>query len=249
MKKVKEEKSLPADRRVHIAGLKGGQRVVSISAESEQKETKTEKVETKKETKEKKERARGKKYQSSRSKIDKNKFYTTPDAVKTLKEISYSKFDETVELHALVKKDSLSVNVTLPHSFGKSKAIEVANEKTIEKLEKGKVDFDVLLSTADFMPKLVKFAKILGPKGLMPNPKNGTLIKKTSDADKFASNSMTIKTEKKAPLIHTTVGKLSMDPKNLEENVESALTAINKRLILKAYLKSTMSPSIKLSLS
>ncbi len=241
MKKIKEEK-------IHISGLKGGQRITAISAEQEQKETKTEKEEIKKENKEKKERARGKKYQTGRSKIDKNKLYTTSDAVKTLKEINYTEFDETVELHALVKRDSLSVNVALPHSFGKSKTIEVANEKTLEKLEKGKVDFDVLLSTAEFMPKLVKYAKILGPKGLMPNPKNGTLIKKTSDADKFSGNSMTIKTEKKAPLIHTVVGKLSMDPKNLEENIESALSGINKRLILKAYLKSTMSPSIKLSL-
>jgi len=148
----------------------------------------------------------------------------------------------------IVKKQGLVVNVTLPHSAGKEKKIEVASDETIKKLESGKVDFDLLLSTADFMPKLVKFAKILGPKGLMPNPKNGTIIKTESDAKKFSGNTKTIKTEKEAPLIHTSFGKFSQKDSELIENANAILKAIDKKQIVRAFMKSTMSPSIKLQI-
>ncbi len=98
------------------------------------------------------------------------------------------------------------------------------------------------------MPKLVKFAKMLGPKGLMPNPKNGTLIKTAAEAKKFSGNSKTIKTEKEAPLIHTSFGKLSQKDKELIENANAILTSINAKQIVRAYVKSTMSPSLKISI-
>lgn len=189
---------------------------------------------------------RGKSYLEKKALVDPNKKYTTSHAVELVKKTSYSKFDGSVELHATVKKDGLSVNVNLPHSTGKTKKIEIADDKTIEKLQKGTVDFDVLLATADMMPKLVPFARILGPKGLMPNPKNGTLIKDKKSADSFSASTMTVKTEKKAPLIHTTFGKVSQDEKQLEENLEAVVEAIGKRQILKAFIKASMGPSIKL---
>jgi large subunit ribosomal protein L1 len=148
----------------------------------------------------------------------------------------------------LVKKEGLSTSVTLPHSTGKSKKIELANDATIAKLKEGKVEFDVLLATAEMMPKLVPFARLLGPRGLMPNPKNGTLIKNEKDAGKFAADAMTVKTEKKQPVIHTSVGKVSMGEKDLDENINAVLDAVGRKAILKAYVKSTMSPSVKLSL-
>jgi len=129
----------------------------------------------------------------------------------------------------------------------KAKRIEVADAKTLDKLKSGKVDFDVLLATADMMPKLVPFARLLGPKGLMPNPKNGTLIKSAKDAEKFSGNTMTIKTEKSAPLIHTTIGKVSQDEKELEENVNAIFDAVGRKQIERAFISSTMSPSIKIS--
>ncbi len=196
---------------------------------------------------EKIEKIRGKKYKETKSKIDSTKNYKMDEAIRFLKEASdIAKFDQTLELHIIVKKVGLSVNVKLPHSGGKEKKIEVASDETIKKLETGKIDFDVLLATADMMPKLVKFAKILGPKGMMPNPKNGTLIKNAADAKSFSGNAKTIKTEKEAPLIHTSFGKLSQSEKDLSENADAIINAIDKKKIVKAYMKSTMSPALKI---
>ncbi len=191
---------------------------------------------------------RGKKYKDAKTKINSIQNYKVDVAIKLLKELSSAKFDETLELHLIVKKQGLSTNVSLPYSSGKEKKIEVADDSTIKKLETGKVDFDVLLATADFMPKLVKFAKILGPRGMMPNPKNGTLIKSAAEAKKFGRNTKTIKTEKEAPLIHTSFGKLSQKDNELIENAKTILDAINEKQIIRVYMKSTMSPSLKISI-
>lgn len=213
-------------------------------------ETEQNPEESKKEVKKREivEKVRGKKYIEAKGKIDRNKSYKASDAITLVKDSSYSAFDGTMEVHLVVKKIGVSANVTLPHSAGKAKKIEVASEETIKKLQAGKVDFDVLLATADFMPKLVAFAKILGPRGLMPNPKTGTLIKSEKDADKFSANTQSLKTEKIAPLIHTTFGKVSQKNEELEENLEAILKGIGRLQIVRAYIKSSMSPSVKLAI-
>ncbi|MBU0569865.1 hypothetical protein KKB40_03720, partial [Patescibacteria group bacterium] len=176
----------------------------------------------------------------------------------------YSKFDGTMELHINIKpagkkKGAFSKSVTLPHSAGKAKKIEIASETTVKKLKAGKIDFDVLLSTAEMMPKLVPFARLLGPKGLMPNPKTGTLIKTqptreatarqaTKEAEKFGGNTITVKAERKQPIIHTSFGKVSQKESELSENAEAIFKAIGKRQIVKAFMKATMSPSVKLKI-
>lgn len=193
--------------------------------------------------------SRGKNYLAAKIKIDKSKTYSLSDAIKIIKDIKYSNFDETMELHLVVKKVPTTAQVTLPHSFGKGKRVVVASDKVITELEKNKINFDLLLATPDFMPKLVSFARVLGPKGLMPNPKNGTIIKSKKDADKFSANTLNLKTEKEVPLIHTSFGKVSMDDKKLTENAEIILKELGKnKQIVKAFAKSTMSPSIKLSI-
>ncbi len=188
---------------------------------------------------------RSKKYRESYSKISKDRLYKLPEAITLVKEASYSSFDGTMELHMTIKKEGFSTNVTLPHSFGKQKRIVVADETVVEQLKAGKIEFDVLLSTADMMPKLVPFARLLGPRGLMPNPKNGTLIKNAKEADNFSTAATTLKTEKKAPVIHTAVGKVSQSNEDLTQNIETIFSAIGTRQILRVYLKSTMSPSVK----
>lgn len=193
-------------------------------------------------------RVRGKKYASVRSKVDHNRSYTISDALKLVKETSFSKFDGTVELHAQIKKGSLSVNITLPHQFGNVKVVEFADDKTIEKLKTGKIDFDVLVATADIMPKLVAFARILGPKGMMPNPKNGTLVKDKKAAEKFSGNAMTIKTEKDRPLIHTKIGKVSMSDQELMENYTAVVTAIGSKQLVRTFVKASMGPSVKIEI-
>lgn len=230
--------------KIHIAGLKGGQRIKAVEAESIPEEVKEEKKGTKEA---KPPKARGKKYLEAKAKVKATSLYPLEEAIKLVKETSYSKFDGSVELHLLVKKTGISANVALPNSAGKEKKIEVASDSTVKKLTEGKIDFDVLLATPDMMPKLVPFARILGPKGLMPNPKNGTLISDVKKAKGFSGNTKTLKTEKEAPLIHTVVGKVSQKNSELAENVEAIFKALGgTKQIVKAFIKASMGPSIKI---
>lgn len=240
-KKKQLEKDSKKSKAVGGVDTKGGQRVSEVTAGPVFSET-----ETTTETNLKPKRVRGKKILASKTMIDRNKFYNISEALELVRASSYSKFDGTVELHGTVKKDDLNVSVALPNPFGKAKKVEVADEKTIEALSAGKIEFDVLLSTPDMMPKLVQFAKLLGPKGLMPNPKNGTIIKDVASAKNYAGDKLVIKTEKKAPLIHVAVGKLSQDDRSLLANLDSVISALGPRQLVKAYLTASMSPSVRL---
>ncbi len=248
--KEKSEKAHKAEaEKVHLAGLKGGQRVKMVEAEvPTETETETKGDEGKKVSGKKiVEKVRGKKYVESKKKFDNIKVYSVTDAIKLVKETSYSKFDGTVELHMIVKKAGISAQVALPHQAGKTKKVEVATDETVEKLKNGKIDFDILVATTEMMPKLVPFARLLGPKGLMPNPKNGTLVPDAKKAQGFSTGSVVLKTEKEAPLIHTVVGKVSQDGKELAENIETIFKAFGRaKQIDKAYIKATMGPSVKI---
>lgn len=252
-KKERQEAKKQEAEKVHIPGLKGGQRVKIISTEEPEVATNdTTENSTKKEKKAKKiiiEKIRGKKYIEAKGKINKSNLYKIEDAIKLIKEINLTKFDGTFELHIVTKKQLNTITCTLPFSSGKQKRIVVADEKTIEKLSKGITDFDILLATPDMMPKLVVFARILGPKGLMPNPKNGTIIKNIKDADKFSGNTLSLKSEKEAPLIHTIFGKVSQKNEELVKNAKTIIEALDgSKKIFKAYMKSTMSPSVRLEI-
>jgi len=242
VKKGKKESQKKSDK-VHIANLKGGQRIKAVESETIISE------EEKQEKKKRKEpRVRGKKWTEAKAQVNRTKEYKIKDAIKLVKKTSYSKFDGTMEIHLVVQKTGININITLPYSAGKEKKVELASEETIEKLSKGKIDFDILIATAEMMPKLVPFAKLLGPKGLMPNPKNKTLVKDLKMAEEFSGNSISIKTEKEAPLIHTTFGKVSQKEEELVKNFEAVVKAISAKQIVKAYIKASMSPAVKVKI-
>lgn len=245
-KQEKAKKEADKQEKIHIAGLKGGQRIKAIEAEvpptpEEEQETKKKKAAPKQ---------RGKKYKEAKAKVNPAQAYSIKEAIKLVKATSYSSFDGSIELHLVVKKQGLSANVVLPYGAGKQKRVEVASDETIKKLQDGKIDFDILLATPEMMPKLVVFARILGPKGLMPNPKNGTLIASINKAKDFSTDSLNLKTEKEAPLIHTVVGKVSQKEEELEKNIEAVIKALGgSRQIIKGYAKATMGPSLKLNIA
>ena len=190
-------------------------------------------------------KARSKRYQAVRAQLDKSKFYPVKEAVELVKKLSYSHFVGSVEAHIIVREVSSSVDLTLPHSTGKSVKVAIVDAALLAEIEAGKLDFDILLAHPEFMPKLAKLARVLGPKGLMPNPKNGTLTpnpeikKKELEAGKF-----TLKTEKKAPLMHLVIGKTDMSNDQLNENIEALLKTL-KGKVLKLSLSPSMGPGIK----
>jgi large subunit ribosomal protein L1 len=198
--------------------------------------------ETKKVTKK---TSRSKKYQTVRSQVDKTKTYDAFAAIELVKKMSYSKFGGSVEAHGVMRDIGEVGKLTFPHSTGKTVRVAIVDDELLAKIEAGTLDFDVLVAAPQFMPKLAKLAKILGPKGLMPNPKNGTLTPKPENKKKeLEAGSIVIKTEKKAPLIHLTVGKTTMDTKELVENLDT-LTKIAKGKLLKLSICASMSPSVR----
>jgi len=196
-----------------------------------------------------------KRYLEAKAMVDANKLYPLTDAIELMKKTSLTKFDGTVELHlnlnqaVLGEKKDIRGTLTLPHGTGKQIRIKIADEAIIEEITSGKITFDVLVAHPTMMPKLAKVARILGPKGLMPNPKTGTV---TTDVDKkveeLSHGQVNYKTEPENPIIHLSVGKVSFEDKKLQENIETALTAIGKNKIAKATVTATMGPGIRLAI-
>lgn len=263
--KVKKEQK---QARKTAKGAHGGERVVTVGPTEEElakidvpKETKEPEL-AKEKTKLKKvhARTRSRKYQAVASLVDKNKVYPLNQALELLPRLKISTFDETVELHINTLENGVSGSLTLPHGTGKKTRVAIADPTTasgqaqldelLKKIEKGIVDFDVLIAVPDAMPKLAKVAKFLGPRGLMPNPKNGTITNKPQElVKKYEGGQITFKTEPKNPIIHLSVGKLSFGEEKLTQNIKALLSAIQTSRIKKAVLKSTMSPGIKVDIA
>lgn len=198
------------------------------------------------EVKPKKGRVRGKKYVEARSMVDRTISYPVNQAVDLLKTTSYAKFGGTVMAHINLKREIKPFDVTLPFSTGKEVRVAIADDQILSDLAEGKIEFDVLLTTPDKMPKLAKFARLLGPKGLMPNPKNGTV---TSDPEAkkilLQGGATSIRPEKKAPLMHIRLGKVSQPSEELAANLNALLAAMPINSVVKVTIAATMSPGIK----
>ena len=213
--------------------------VESTKTKAVEKEVKTEKKA------EKQTRTRGKKYIESRSRVDKTKLYSVSDAVKLVKELSFSKFTGSIEAHLQLREVGAQATITFPHSIGKTVRVAIVNEELIEQINKGEINFDILLARPADMKLLTKFARTLGPKGLMPNPKNGTLTPKPETKKKeLEAGAITVKTERKAPLIHQVIGKTDMTEKELSANIEALLKAFTTKA-LKLHICASMSPSVR----
>src|SRR3972149_5358762 len=215
----------------------------------------------------------GQKYVKVAQLIDKNKLYPAREAIDLLYKTSVTRFDPTIEIHLNITDKNMRGNVNLPPAVNTKKQKKIlifasqsattpkadnqiiwASEKTIDEIESGKLkpnrDFDTVIAQPKYMPQLVKIAKILAPRGLMPNPKNNTVTENVASALESASGAaFEYKSDPSAPIIHTKLGKLSYKPEQLEENLKTLFFAIGPNKIKKAVIKSTMSPAIKLDLS
>ena len=259
-----EQKQAEEERKrkeAKIAAAKGAAKVVEEPVIDEKAEA-TEEVEAgtevveetpKTEVKIKKEKEQkafhSQKYQALSDQFDKSKTYSLKEALELLEKLQRKSFDETVELHLNTLSSGISGQITLPHGTGKVTRVAIATDALITEVEKGIINFDVLVAEPAMMAKLARVAKVLGPRGLMPNPKNGTIAPKPEEvAKKYAGGQINFKTEAKAPIIHLTVGKISFGPEKLTENIEALIAAIKKTNIVNATVKSTMSPGIKVKI-
>lgn len=223
--------------------------------------------------------ARGKKYKKLMDKkiVD---AVSLQEAIKSVKATSYSKFTGTIELHLETKlpKDvdpkSIKGSLSLPHSIGYTSTVAVFTgeenqkkataagadmvglEDLVKKVQKGEADFDVAIATPDVMPKIAMLGKELGPKGLMPNPKLGTVTEDFEKAVKeFKAGKMNFKADGQGN-VHMGVAKVDMDDAQITENINAALEAIAEavgksvnNVVKKAVLSPTMGMSVKFELS
>jgi len=225
---------------------------------------------------------KSKRYASVLEKVEKNKVYTTEEAVKLVKELANTKFDETVEVAMNLNLDTKKADqqlrgaIVLPHGTGKSQTVLVlakgdqakaakeagadfvGDMDMIEKIEKENwFEYDVIIATPEMMPMLGKIGKVLGPKGLMPNPKTGTV---TMDVAKAVSDTKKGKVEYRTDSygnIHGIVGKVSFDEAKLAENLTAFVNAILKikpttvkgNYVKNISISSTMGPGIKLDVN
>ncbi|MCX6809503.1 MAG: hypothetical protein NTZ65_02010 [Candidatus Berkelbacteria bacterium] len=195
---------------------------------------------------------RSKKYQNASEDFDKNKKYPVEQAVELAKKMSYSKFDGTVTVDiklAKSKKDDESIRgiITLPHGTGKQMKIEIASDALIEKIKTGYTDFDVLITSPAMMPKLGQVAKILGPKGKMPNPKDGTVVDNPEEAAKGLNMTARYRADIGKNL-HISIGKTSWEDNKLVENIKTVLKALAHLKKDNLAISATMGPSVKISI-
>ncbi len=191
---------------------------------------------------------RSKRYQVLAKKMKGNETLTPGVALEKL--ITLANGVRTIDLHLNVTDTGLRGEVKVPFSTGKSIRVEIFSDKTVTALNNNEFNFDVLLATPTDMPKLARYAKILGPKGLMPNPKSGTVTTDPESRAKQLSAGATItyKTEPKFPIIHVTLGKTSQNIDELTGNLTALLKEIGLAKITSAYINANQTPSIKLDL-
>jgi large subunit ribosomal protein L1 len=223
-------------------------------------------------------RKHGKKFHAALEKIEVGRKYTLEEGVAKVKEVAFAKFDETVELTMWLGVDPRKADqlvrgtVILPHGLGRSKTVLViaqgdkikeaeeagadfvGGEDMVDKIKGGWLDFDAVIATPDMMRSVGQLGKLLGPRGLMPNPKTGTV---TFDVKTAVMETKAGKIEyrvDKTGVIHVPVGKVSFEPIKIQENARSLIDAVVKakpttakgKYVKKVNLAATMSPGVLL---
>ena len=220
----------------------------------------------------------GKKYRAALEKVDAGRKYDLDSGVAKVKEIAFAKFDETVELTVWLGVDPRKADqlvrgtIVLPHGLGKSKTVLViaqgdklreaeeagadivGGEDLVTRIKGGWTDFDAVISTPDMMRLVGQLGKVLGPRGLMPNPKTGTVTFDVATAVKETKAGKVEYRVDKTGVIHVGVGKVSFDSDKLRENAKALLDAVVKakpatakgKYVKKVNLASTMSPGVLL---
>jgi large subunit ribosomal protein L1 len=222
---------------------------------------------------------RGKGFRKSAEQIEKGKAYNLEEVVDLAKKTSHVKFDATVELHVNLGVDpkhadqNVRDNLLLPAGTGKSVRIAVLTDDTaaakqagadlagtddlLSEIEKGNLNFDILIAAPAMMPRLGKYARVLGPRGLMPNPKSGTV---TADINRAVAEAKAGRVEYRvdnAGIVHLGVGKVSFTPAQLLENVRAVLASLKSNkpgnvkgnYIKSIYLSTSMGPSVTVDLA
>jgi len=220
----------------------------------------------------------GKKYRAAAEKMDAARKYSLDDAVKTLKEIAFAKFDETVELTIWLGVDPRKADqlvrgtIILPHGLGRSKTVLViaqgdkikeaeeagadlvGGQDMVDKIKGGWLEFDAVIATPDMMRLVGGLGKVLGPRGLMPNPKTGTVTFDVKTAVKETKAGKVEYRVDKTGVIHTAVGKVSFEENKIAENARALIEAVVKakpstakgKYMKKVNLAATMSPGVLL---
>ena len=223
-------------------------------------------------------RRRGKKYNAARAQVAADRTYTIEDAIPLVQKVKFAKFDETVELTLRLGVDPKHADqmvrgtVVLPHGLGKTKRVLaiaggekqkeaqeagadfVGGEEIVEKIMGGWTDFDAVVATPDMMRAVGRLGKVLGPRGLMPNPKTGTVTMDVAAAVKEIKAGKVEFRADKTSLVHVPVGKLSFEPQKLIENATTVISSIVRakpsaakgKYIKSLTLSSTMGPGVPL---
>jgi large subunit ribosomal protein L1 len=221
----------------------------------------------------------GKKYREAIAKIDRNKLYPPEEALRLAKETSFTRFDGTIEVHVRLGVDPRHADqqvrdtVMLPHGLGKTVRIlafaegdgarvsqeagadYIADDEIIQRIQDGWVDFDASVATPSMMSKVGRLGKILGPRGLMPNPKAGTVVQEEDlprVIKELKAGRVEFRIDKTANL-HVPIGKASFDPQSLYENMAALMDVINRArpasskgtYIRRVTVTSTMGPGIR----
>lgn len=249
--KVKGQKE-KVEEKIKEEKFKKNDVVVSApEKDKESKETEENQKEKPKKVKQGKAKERSKNYLAAKALIDPAKKYELEEAIELVKKTSLTSFDGNIEVHVRVigksgKPEILRGFVQYPNSTGKKTKIVILDEKIIEDIIKtGKIDADIYLTKPALMPQVAKLAKILGPKGKMPNPKSGTITENPEKTLKELSGGQVEYKSDNTGNIHQVIGKISFENKKLIDNYQALLPLLPKEKIIAVNLCATMGPAVK----